>query len=424
MKLKALWLPSLCALGLVTCEFPGTLRGQSPAPVPAVSWPALQRYVATPLAGNAAGMGMNVRGYPVTVPVPDSEKADYLGRLLGGGTGAELQTLVDYHAADPGLGSVEDGRYRLRVVARGASDFATTLNARAREMNQLALAGGAQAKEAQRQAADFADRRDAARTLATWAMLGLFRAEGTRPDPALLQRRAAEMAVSVDWENVERTLATILPPDVASSTRSPGGAPGISPLGKSHAQSVTFQQLAGEAGADGGGVELFTWYPTPQQINLGSPALRVRVDILTPEAGLAPWSAVRGALPADAYLPESYPTLDNNRDEAAILSGLLLVSRTVLATVAETYRRELLASSAGDAARYRYWRSRATQASAPVGCPPRLRATAMSYLAALYWSEGLRFTLSRRAGAATARAAGDPPRIDFLLPGESPGDDL
>lgn len=400
---------------------------QAPPPPTAT---AVESYLHGPGWPAAPALTLHVGGYPVDVRVPAAGGLSYLREQLGvPEVAAELQRAVDAHARDFGVGpDGDENRYRLRVLVRGAQDYASELNGRARELHHRTLEGEAAAKA---RSVTLATRRDAAITLATWAMLDLFRAEGGALDAASLNRRAADLAVGVDWERVERLLLPVLAAGTpgtggletgpaTAGTPGAGGARGRPAL----AQSITFQRAEGEPGREGAGVEVFTWHPNPSQLNRGTAAVRVRVDMPSAEAGMAPWTAVRGALPAEAFSPASYAALDATGRPAEVLAGLLRVARTIQGAAAAAYRRELLAAAGGERERYRYWRARATQAEAPAGCPPRVRAAAGSYLAANYWAEGLRTALAREAGPNAALAVGPAPDPGLLLPGEAAGDDL
>lgn len=378
-------------------------------------WPAIIQFLTNPVPANTPAISLSVGGYPVDVQIPTPGGLSYVHDQLGQPAAAsDIQQAIDAHSRDANLGDPNSVGYRLRVVIRGLMDFSTKQNGTARELNLRSRTDFSFKSKA----VTAADRRDAAVTLATWASLELFRAEGGDLSPASLKKRASDLTVAMDWRKVELELRPMLG---ISASDDPTGTPG--PGGKRYiAQSITFEParldngLGGKVldpGQDGGGVEIFTWHPTPSQLNRGFEAIRVRVDIPQAQNGQSPWQSVRAALPAETYDPESYAALNPGGNTQAVLTALLRVAYSTLTTAQEAYRRELVDFTNGDEAKFKFWRDRAGLAGEYAGCPARLRGAALSYLAARYWSKGVRATLVRASGVGALAGAGSVP-ADFL----------
>ena len=374
-------------------------------------WPAIEQFLTNPVPTNTPALSLSVGGYPVDVQIPTPGGLAYIQDQLGKPAAAsDLQQAVEAHARDANLGDPNSVGYRLRVVIRGLMDFSTKQNGTARELNLRARSDFS----VKALAVAAADRRDAAVTLASWAALELFRAEGGDFSPAALRSRVGDLTVSVDWRKIELGLRPMLG---ISASDDPSATPGPSSR-RIIAQSITFEParidngLGGKVldpGQDGGGVEVFVWHPTPAQLNRGFDAIRVRVDIPQAQNGQSPWQAVRAALPAENYTPESYAALNPGGTPQVVLTAMLRVAYASLTMAQEAYRRELVDASNGDEAKFKFWRDRAGLAGEYAGCPARLRAAALSYLAARYWSEGVRATLVRTAGVGALAAAGPVP---------------
>ena len=373
-------------------------------------WPAIGQFLTNPVPANTPAISLSVGGYPVDVQIPTPGGLSYVHDQLGQPAAAsDLQQAIDAHSGDANLGDPNSVGYRLRVVIRGLMDFSAKQNGTARELTLRSRTDFSfKAK-----AVTAADRRDAAVTLATWAALELFRAEGGDFSPAALKARASDLTVSVDWRKIELSLRPML--GISASDD-----PSASPAGGKRyiAQSITFEPAridnglgskVLDAGQDGGGVEIFTWHPTPAQLNRGFDAIRVRVDIPQAQNGQSSWQSVRAALPAETYNPESYAALNPGGNTQAVLTTLLRVAYSTLTSAQEAYRRELVDFTNGDDAKFKFWRDRAGLTGEYAGCPSRLRAAALSYLAARYWSEGLRATLVRAAGIGALSSAGPVP---------------